>query len=302
MELSDFELLKNGDFNATNFLIEYLIMNKNFIEAAKKESKQIKERDKQDIQKLKEGIHIAIDKGMLKKLDFDPPLKSIIVGSRTPNEIASEILENCPVDRQYLLALSGLSGTGKGTVVSILNRKIKNSICWSNGDLFRLLTYMIVKFCKNNSLNFDENLLSNLSFSDFVDKIDLQIFNNGYDLIINDNGQKLKLSEMKNRELKKSEVSTRIPSVARYTQGEVIKFSTKLFHILMEKGHTILLEGREPTLANYDTNFRFELVLEDKLLIGKRRASQKILAELHKSNMVYSGIDSKINLIIENYN
>jgi hypothetical protein len=53
-----------------------------------------------------------------------------------------------------------------------------------------------------------------------------------------------------NTELKSSQVSKNIPTVAEITQGEVILFATHAVDIMGKDGLVILLEGREQ-MVNY---------------------------------------------------
>lgn len=64
-----------------------------------------------------------------------------------------------------------------------------------------------------------------------------------------------------------------IPTVAEFTQGEVVLFATKAMELLGRDGSVVLLEGREQTGNCLPTPHRFTLTLSDDTLIGKRRAA-----------------------------
>jgi len=71
-------------------------------------------------------------------------------------------------------------------------------------------------------------------------------------------------------------VGRNIPTVAEVCQGEVVNFASGACHAMGAAGVSVLLEGREQTVNYIETPHRFELVLKDHSLIGKRRAAQRV--------------------------
>ena len=69
-----------------------------------------------------------------------------------------------------------------------------------------------------------------------------------------------------------------IPTVAKVTQGEVISFAAKCAETMRKAGCNVLMEGRAQTLNYVRTPHRFELTLSKPLLIGNRRAAQRMVA------------------------
>lgn len=53
-----------------------------------------------------------------------------------------------------VLVLVGLSGTGKGTTVDILKKKLPNTTSWSNGNVFRSLTLLAATFCTQQGIRY----------------------------------------------------------------------------------------------------------------------------------------------------
>jgi hypothetical protein len=47
-----------------------------------------------------------------------------------------------------VVILVGLSGTGKGTTVLKLKGQLPNAMTWSNGNIFRALTLLAVRYCE----------------------------------------------------------------------------------------------------------------------------------------------------------
>ena len=55
------------------------------------------------------------------------------------------------------MILVGLSGTGKGTTVELLKKKLPKAITWSNGNVFRALTLLVVTHCELEGKEFSED-------------------------------------------------------------------------------------------------------------------------------------------------
>ena len=74
-----------------------------------------------------------------------------------------------------------------------------------------------------------------------------------------------------------------IPTVAQWTQGEVVRFAGEAADKMRAAGCTVLVEGREQTLNHLRTPYRFELTLSDPTIIGVRRAAQRMMGEAKKA-------------------
>ena len=74
-----------------------------------------------------------------------------------------------------------------------------------------------------------------------------------------------------------------IPLVANKTQGEVVNFVNIATSKMSAKGMNVLIEGREATVDHIATPHRFALTLSDPIIIGQRRAAQRIMAAALKS-------------------
>merc|ERR1712118_466120 len=73
-----------------------------------------------------------------------------------------------------------------------------------------------------------------------------------------------------------SKVAKNIPTVAEVTQGECILFVQDALAKMSAAGINVLVEGREQTLNYIRSPHRFELVLDDNSIIGKRQAALQI--------------------------
>jgi len=122
----------------------------------------------------------------------------------------------------------------------------------------------------------------------------LKKINGKYDIKIDGYGIKANVSEIQNTDLKSAKVSTQIPTVANYTQGEVVKFANEAVTKMGCEGCNVLVEGREATLNYIRSPHRFDLILGDIQLIGKRRLAQKMMADLQQQHGLDRANDSLI--------
>ena len=173
--------------------------------------------------------------------------------------------------------MQGLSGTGKGTTVAKLQALLPRAVSWSNGNVFRSLTLLALAYCEQQGLTFSQRaltpqvlqqLISCLSFGKFKGEFDIQIRGFGYDMLV---------SEVANTTLKEGKVGKNIPTVAKMTQGEVIKFAAAAADAMRQDGMNVLMEGRAQTLNYVRTPHRFELMLSEPIIIGMRRAAQRMM-------------------------
>merc|ERR1719487_3227527 len=99
-------------------------------------------------------------------------------------------------------------------------------------------------------------------------KFDIHICGYGYDALV---------SDLANTVLKESRIGKNIPTVAKITQGEVIKFAGGAAATMRAQGMNVLMEGRAQTLNYVRTPHRFELMLSEPKIIGMRRAAQRMI-------------------------
>merc|ERR1719281_9751 len=103
-------------------------------------------------------------------------------------------------------------------------------------------------------------------------------FGGNFDIEINGFGQKAFVSQVANTLLKEPRVGKNIPTVAKVTQGEVVKFAAAAAETMRADGMNVLMEGRAQTLNHVRTPHRFELTLSEPIIIGMRRAAQRMMA------------------------
>jgi hypothetical protein len=106
-------------------------------------------------------------------------------------------------------------------------------------------------------------------------RLSFKRFDDSFDVVIDDT---IRVSNIANTILKEPDVSSRVPTVAEQTQGEVVLFAAQAIEILKQNGHNVILEGRAQTLNHIPTPHRFELVIPDVAILGSRRAAQRVMA------------------------
>lgn len=273
-----YEVLKAQDSTTSSAIIDSLKENEIFVAFAKKAGDAILQRDNEDAQKLANGIDIAIQKGVLEKITPAPYTKIDVYG-KTPDQVADKLVAHLGAEfKGGVLVLVGLSGTGKGTTVDILKKKLPNTTTWSNGNVFRSLTLLAATFAEQQGKEV-KDVLTPENLASWMGMLTFGKFNGKFDTKINGLGYELLVSEVCNTVLKGPKVGSNIPTVAEVTQGEVVKFASAACKQMGDDGVTVLLEGRAQTVDYIDSPHRFELVMSDAALIGMRRAAQRIAAK-----------------------
>jgi len=288
------ELLEREDDVTSNTVIECFRLVREFVEESKKVTDEIMQRDLEDAQKLQKGIDLAISKGVLPQIE--PPEYNVInVLEKSADEVADTILGGCDVNKGCVIVLCGLSGTGKGTTVKKIRDKVKNSLTWSNGNVFRSLTLLTKAYADKNDKTVQQvveeegvlgKLMESLTFAEFEGK--------GWDTKIENEELgigPLYVNEVKNTVLKAKDVATNIPTVAEQSQALVVKYVDSAVKQLGEAGFTVLVEGREATVNYVNTPYRFQLMLEDTSIIGQRRMAQRMVATATKNISAEDGDD-----------
>lgn len=289
MSRISYATLKEQNASTSNAIIEQYQENPLFIKLATYEGNATLSRDKEDDVKLAKGIRFAQQKGVLDPKYKPEPYTTIDVLGKTPDQVASQIMESVESSsskkkRGSVIVLCGLSGTGKGTTVTKLREKMEGAghkvVTWSNGNIFRSVTLLAATWCERQGLEgFDaDKALTKDNLQDFMSMLSFGKFrNNTYDTRIRGLGLELYVSDVQNTDLKAPRVSQNIPTVAEVTQGEVVLFAAQAVETLGRDGWVVLLEGREATVNYVPTPHRFTLTLSDESLIGKRRAAQRLM-------------------------
>jgi len=176
-----------------------------------------------------------------------------------------------------VIVLQGLSGTGKGTTVTKLQKMLPRAVCWSNGNVFRALTLLAVTYCDKHGIPFSSQAMTPGLLSELMRCLSFGKFEGKFDIMIDGHGIKALVSQVANTTLKEPKVSQQVPTVAEMTQGEVIKFAAAAAEAMRADGMNVLMEGREQTLQYVRTPHRFELTISEPLVIGMRRAAQRMV-------------------------
>ena len=268
-------LAKQDDVTSTA-VVKFLTGNDGFVALSKKEGDLIVQRDKEDDAKLAVGIDIAVKKGVLPEKPDVSEVKKINVVGKTADAVAEELQGHLGDKKEGLvLVIQGLSGTGKGTTTAKIQAALPSCVTWSNGNVFRTLTMLASDYAEEKKIDFGADCLTAELLEGFVARLSFDKFDDGFDVVIDG---KTRVSTIQNTTLKEPRISSRVPTVAEQTQGEVVKFAAGAVKTLQEAGKNVILEGRAQTLNHIPTPFRFELVIEDVSLLGQRRAAQRVMA------------------------
>ncbi|GMH56286.1 hypothetical protein TrRE_jg9894 [Triparma retinervis] len=269
--------LNAGGSVASNAIISTLSTNPTFLSFASSEGSSIQARDAEDGLMLESGINLSMSTGVLSESDRSTaPTTTITVDGKTPDEVANIIMSSLPKEP-----------SAKGRVVTIVGLS-GVVMAWSNGNVFRSLTLLTSLHMSStgstdlqdtisgpSSAALKASMMSMLSFEKDPKTGDLDTHIVGY-------GVDYWVADVQTTELKGPLVSGRIPTVAKATQGEVVKFVRSAVRLLTEDGFDVVVEGREETVSFIGSGNRFELRMEDDTVIGKRRAAQRIAGAYEK--------------------
>ena len=277
-----FSVLRQSDATATSAIIEAFGSLPSFVGFAKAETADILARDAEDSEKLAAGIAHAVSTGVLLANPAVEPTTTIDVLGKSVNEVTSAItkaLGDAP-SAGCIFVLSGLSGTGKGTVVAKLQQTLPRAIAWSNGNVFRAITLLVLEHCAATGVEFSESVLTPELLASCFSKLEFGKVGSTFDTKIKvSESETLLVSEVQNTKLKEPRIGKNIPTVAKMTQGGVVKFAAGAAEAMRADGMNVLIEGRSQTLDYIRTPHRFELTLSDPAVIGMRRAAQRMMGE-----------------------
>lgn len=278
------ELLRRQDDKTSEAVIAILSGTDDFESLSASEGRDIKKRDAEDEVKLAKGIKLSVERGTLSACPETSPTTAISVAGKSAEDVAEEILKLLPATSGNVIVLQGLSGTGKGTTVKILQQRLPNCVCWSNGNVFRILTHLISEHCDTEQVAFDENIVTKDLVDTLMRRLDFKKLDSGFDVVVDGT---TRVGDIQNTALKQPHISSRVPTVAERTQGEVISFAARAVEVLRSDGCNVILEGRAQTLQYIPSGSRFELVIANDAVLGQRRAAQRVMAkalELCKEN------------------
>ncbi|KAG5477077.1 hypothetical protein LSCM1_05418 [Leishmania martiniquensis] len=277
MRRATLEILRGQDDVCSSCVLALLKDNAAFQRLSKSEGEDILKRDNEDAEKLSDGIRIAIRKGIVSRTPDVSPAKKVNVVGRSAQEVTETILAALPSKKGNVIILQGLSGTGKGTTVSKLKDALPKCVTWSNGNIFRCYTYLCNEVLSAEGKEITaENLTDELLAS--VEK--RVTFVKGEDGMFHTmlDGT-TRVADVQNTLLKTPLISSKVPTVAQQTQGEVIRFGADAVKQLSADGYNVILEGRSQTLDYIASPLRFELVIPDVAVLGQRRAAQRVMAK-----------------------
>lgn len=155
-----------------------------------------------------------------------------------------------------------------------------SQVTWSNGNVFRSLTLLAATWCEQQGMAaFDgAAALTAPNLADFMGMLAFEKIDGEWDIKITGLGLDLRVSQVKNTDLKGPKVAKNIPTVAERTQGDVVNFAAAATKKMGADGLNVLLEGREATVDYVPTPYRYTLTMSDTIVLGQRRAAQRLAA------------------------
>merc|ERR1719261_2320784 len=161
--------------------------------------------------------------------------------------------------------------------VAKLKEKLPRAQTWSNGNIFRSITLLAVTWAEKEGKTLEDALAPD-KLKEFCAMLEFNKFKDDgpFDVKIEGLDMKHFVSEVEKTVLKDSKVAKNIPTVAEVTQGECVLFVSDALGKMSAAGINVLVEGREQTLNHLRTPHRFELVLADNNIIGKRQAALQV--------------------------
>jgi cytidylate kinase len=268
-------VLQRQDDRTSDAVVALLRGNAHFRALSEAEGKSIIERDREDETKLAVGIDVAVRKGVLPaNIAVDPARKIDVVG-KTADAVANEIVSHLPSRTANVIILQGLSGTGKGTTVKKLQSILPRCVCWSNGNVFRTFTHLLSEIVDAQHQPLTAEVFTPEMLQSLSKRLTFEKFDDGFDVVIDGT---TRVSRIQNTVLKMPHIGSRVPTVAEQTQGEVVLFAAAAVDALSRDGYNVILEGRAQTLNYIPSPHRFELVIEDPITLGERRAAQRVMA------------------------
>ncbi|KAG5502939.1 hypothetical protein JKF63_04712 [Porcisia hertigi] len=277
MQKITLQILRQQDDVCSSFVLGLLENNARFQKLSRSEGEDIVTRDNEDAEKLSDGIRIAIRKGILSgQPDVSPVTKVNVVGL-SAQEVTDKIVAVLPSKSGNVIILQGLSGTGKGTTVSKLKAVLPKCVTWSNGNIFRSYTYLCNEVLSAQGKEIEEGSLTDDLLASVAKRVTFVKCEDGMFQPMLDGTTRV--VDVQNTLLKTPLISSKVPTVAQQTQGEVIRFAASAVKKLSSEGYNVILEGRSQTLDYISTPLRFELVIPDVSVLGQRRAAQRVMAK-----------------------
>ncbi|KAG5500279.1 hypothetical protein JIQ42_04616 [Leishmania sp. Namibia] len=296
MQKATFQILREQDDVCSSCVLALLKDNAAFQHLSKSEGEDILKRDNEDAEKLSEGIRIAIRKGIVSGKPDVSPVTKVNVAGLSAQEVTDKILAALPSKNGNVIILQGLSGTGKGTTVSKLRDALPKCVTWSNGNIFRSYTYLCNEVLSAQGKEITEENLTDELLASVEKRVTFVKCDDGMFHTMLDGTTRV--VDVQNTLLKAPLISSKVPTVAQQTQGEVIRFGSGAVKQLSADGYNVILEGRSQTLDYIASPLRFELVIPDVAVLGQRRAAQRVMAKALEM-LGDSVSDDEVNRILQ---
>ena len=255
-------------YEKTKAIIAILDQDRVFRSLAVSELRDLTKRDNRDNKELRKGIWYNVRHDDLPVSVQHKQWQEVTVDSKDPQAIVNDIMASVPSTRDVIVVISGDSGIGKSTIAEELRALIPGSTIWSNGTIFRAITFLYTDQAG------DDNRKVNQIMTKAVSSIarSLSIKPNGS--ITAENCGRTQTIET--AQLHQPIIDKHVPHVARYCQGPVIRLTNQFLSHHENEG-SMIVEGRKASLTYIDATVYIELKISDRTMLGERRAAQRVL-------------------------
>ncbi len=252
----------------SEWVISRLRRNSDFEDLCLEVESELLARDQADEVLLATGVEYAMQNGELPAKPAEISWTQLSIDGKNPDEVAREVdaLAHRYTKEVRVIAISGMSGVGKGTTVAALTRLDPWYTSWSNGDVFRFIAWLVQKSGENAG----ETSVLEAAVRRIGQHLQVRP---GVGVMHAVDG--VARAEVADSELRGAEISAVVPLVARFAQGIVIRLLQSAL-ASAPLGSIILIEGRRTTLQFAKPDLGVELVCTDRSVLSIRRAGQRI--------------------------
>lgn len=154
------------------------------------------------------------------------------------------------MEKNIVIGIEGLVGSGKTTICRELTKKIPNAVFLNGGNLYRAIVYVMLK--NAGSLDAIKNNASNIDIKLIMDKLQIK-------MVIEDGETNFyyKNEKLKEEDLQSEESSLAVSNVGGVADNKgLFEFARNIIDNL-KKEHTVIISGRSIMKIYPDTDYHF---------------------------------------------
>ncbi len=154
------------------------------------------------------------------------------------------------MEKNIVIGIEGLVGSGKTTICRELTKKIPNAVFLNGGNLYRAIVYVMLK--NAGSLDAIKNNANNIDIKLIMDKLQIK-------MVIEDGETNFyyKNEKLKEEDLQSEESSLAVSNVGGVADNKrLFEFARNIIDNL-KKEHTVIISGRSIMKIYPDTDYHF---------------------------------------------